>query len=115
MTFTPLPCEPNPCGPYAVCRDLDGLPSCSCKTGYVGVPPYCSPECTINEDCSKDKACVHEKCIDPCIGSCGRNTECRAMNHLAMCSCLSGYNGDPFVGCNEIEKGIFFSHILLTI
>lgn len=105
------PCSPNPCGMYSYCQEVQGSASCSCKPGYFGVPPRCSPECTINEDCSRTKACVREKCVDPCIGSCGINTDCRAYDHLAICSCLPGYKGDPFIGCYVMEKGIL---ILLT-
>lgn len=97
------PCEPNPCGPYSVCQGSGGSHLCNCKPGYIGTPPHCGPECTINEDCPNNKACVREKCIDPCIGSCGANTDCRAMNHLAICTCRSGYRGDPFVSCSVIR------------
>lgn len=93
------PCEPSPCGPFSTCKDVGGSAICSCKSGYIGVPPSCAPECTINEDCPNDKACVREKCSDPCLGSCGSNTNCRAMNHLAICTCLSGYSGNPFTSC----------------
>lgn len=110
-TTITTPCEPNPCGPFATCRDVGGSASCSCKPGYRGVPPQCAPECTINEDCPRDKACVREKCIDPCTGSCGANTECRAMNHLAICTCRIGYRGDPFIGCYEIIKGRYLFQV----
>lgn len=99
------PCEPNPCGPFSVCKNVAESATCSCKLGYVGVPPLCSPECTINEDCPKDKTCNKEKCVNPCLGSCGFNANCRASNHLAICTCLVGYRGDPFVGCYEVQKG----------
>lgn len=100
------PCEPNPCGRFATCNDYGGSAICSCKPGYIGAPPYCAPECTINEDCPSNKACSREKCIDPCIGSCGANTECRAMNHVAICTCLSGYKGNSFIGCS-IYRGMW--------
>lgn len=93
------PCELNPCGPFSICRENAGTATCSCKEGYFGAPPNCGPECTINEDCPNNKACVRERCIDPCLGSCGPNAECRAMNHLAICTCLQGYRGNSFEGC----------------
>lgn len=97
------PCDPNPCGAFASCREAAGSAICSCKEGYFGAPPRCAPECAINEDCPNDKACVRERCVDPCLGSCGSNTECRAMNHLAICTCLRGYRGNSFVGCYQFD------------
>lgn len=103
------PCEPNPCGPFATCRDSAGSAICSCREGYFGAPPRCAPECAINEDCPNDKACVRERCVDPCIGSCGSNTECRPMNHLAICTCLPGHRGNSFVGCYPFDGMYKFS------
>lgn len=106
VNHDPTPCKPNPCGQYSICRDVGGSAVCSCKSGYLGTPPNCAPECTINEDCSHDKTCVREKCVDPCLGSCGSNSQCRAVNHLAICTCIDEYRGDPFVGCYPGIKGI---------
>lgn len=103
------PCETNPCGQYATCKNVEGTAVCSCKQGYRGVPPYCAPECTINEDCSYDKACVREHCEDPCIGSCGVNTNCKAANHLAICTCILGHVGNPFTGCYILSDGNIFN------
>lgn len=96
------PCVPNPCGQYSECREINGLAACSCQPGYVGSPPNCHPECTIDPDCSTDKACLREKCRDPCPGACGYNAECRALSHKPRCFCLQGFTGDPFRGCSQI-------------
>lgn len=93
------PCVPSPCGLYSYCRDNNGYPSCSCQENYIGSPPNCRPECTINEECSKDKACMKQKCQDPCPGSCGVNAYCNVYNHNPVCSCIEGYTGDPFTSC----------------
>jgi hypothetical protein len=98
-SLTINPCNPSPCGPFSTCKEVNNVAICNCNAGYLGAPPNCAPECTINEDCRNDQACVREKCVDPCIGSCGPNTNCRAMNHLAICTCLSGYRGNSFEGC----------------
>lgn len=106
------PCLPSPCGPYSQCQDINGIPSCSCLPQYHGSPPNCRPECTINTDCSNDKACINEKCVDPCPGSCGLNAECRVQGHVSICTCFKGYTGDPFTICNvnrEIGKQIICS------
>lgn len=96
------PCLPSPCGPFSQCRDLNGSPSCSCLPQYFGSPPNCRPECTINSDCTSDKACINERCIDPCPGSCGLNAECRVQTHLSICTCITGYKGDPFTSCSIV-------------
>lgn len=93
------PCIPSPCGPYAECRDIGGSPSCSCNANYIGSPPNCRPECIINPDCSSSKACMREKCRDPCPGSCGVNAQCDVINHTPTCTCPEGYTGDPFTNC----------------
>lgn len=50
------------------------------------------------------------KCRDPCPGTCGQNAECHVVNHLPVCTCLYGYNGDPFKYCSVIvlPQGIYF-------
>lgn len=93
------PCYPSPCGPNADCRNINGHASCSCRLSYFGVPPSCRPECTINSECSSNKACIREKCIDPCPGSCGIDATCNVINHTPICTCVTGYVGDPFSIC----------------
>lgn len=93
------PCVPSPCGLYSYCKDTNGYPSCSCQENYIGSPPNCRPECTINEECSNDKACMRQKCQDPCPGSCGINAYCNVYNHNPVCACIEGYTGDPFTSC----------------
>ncbi|KAG8227100.1 hypothetical protein J437_LFUL007437 [Ladona fulva] len=93
------PCVPSPCGPFSECRDIGGVPSCSCRASYVGSPPNCRPECVISSECASNKACIREKCGDPCPGSCGHNAECAVLNHTPMCTCPVGYTGDPFSNC----------------
>ena len=93
------PCNPPPCGPNSQCRELHGQAVCSCKPEYVGVPPDCRPECVVSSECSKDKACLNQKCIDPCPGTCGLNAQCSVINHSPICTCGVGQSGDPFTRC----------------
>lgn len=37
---------------------------------------------------------------------CGLNAQCQIVNHNPICSCLSGFTGDPFVRC-FIEESKF--------
>ena len=75
------------------------MPSCTCLETYIGAPPNCRPECSISSECPLDKACIREKCVDPCPGSCGFSAVCNVINHTPICSCPDGYTGDPFSSC----------------
>jgi len=94
------PCQPSPCGPNAICRVLNDVPSCSCLPQFIGIPPRCRPECISNSECLSQQACINQKCRDPCPGSCGRNAECRTVSHTPMCICIGDFTGDPFIQCN---------------
>ncbi len=66
----PSPCDPNPCGANAVCRDRGHAASCVCLPGYPKGDPYeaCRPECVTNSDCieygrgRRTYACIQQKC-----------------------------------------------------
>lgn len=109
------PCSPSPCGANAICRVQNNAGSCSCLPEYIGNPyEGCRPECVLNSDCPANKACVRIKCIDPCPGTCGVNTECHVINHLPSCTCLSGFTGDPFQQCNIFtESKSFFNKYIV--
>jgi hypothetical protein len=97
---TITPCIPNPCGTNAQCREQNGAGACSCIDQYIGNPyEGCRPECVLNSDCPSNRACLQNKCQDPCPGTCGQNAECQIVNHLPSCTCFSGYTGDPFRLC----------------
>lgn len=67
------------------------------------MPPNCRPECVISAECAQDKACLNNKCVDPCPGTCGQNARCQVLNHNPICSCSPGFTGDPFLQC-VVEK-----------
>lgn len=61
-----------------------------------------SAECKINSDCPYDKACINEKCLNPCsYGNvqCGTGAQCLIRNHQAECQCPAGTQGNPFISC----------------
>lgn len=68
------PCVPSPCGANAECKARNGVGSCTCLLEYYG-DPYtgCRPECVQNSECDRSKACINNKCKDPCPGVCGVN------------------------------------------
>lgn len=116
------PCEPSPCGPNSICSVISRRPVCSCAVNFIGTPPFCRPECTMNQECPHDKACIQEKCKDPCLHNCGQNAECHVVNHTPFCKCKPGYHGDAFIGCSKIpaskydfinKSRIFFKKCLL--
>ena len=111
------PCIPSPCGANAVCKTRNGAGSCICLPEYYG-DPYtgCRPECVTNSDCDRSKACLNNKCRDPCPGTCGLNAECRVVNHSPSCSCLPGYIGDPITACHLVPHSkhddcVHFLHV----
>lgn len=112
-----FPCYPSPCGANAICKEQNGAGSCICIPEYYGNPyEGCKPECVLNTDCVSSKACIGNKCTDPCSGSCGRNAICQVINHLPVCTCFEGYTGNPFQYCNVIEKRKdFFPSLLCKI
>lgn len=96
------PCQPSPCGPNSQCREINEQAVCSCIPGFIGIPPICRPECTTNQECAGNLACLNQKCLDPCRGSCGRNAKCSVVDHKPICICPSAYTGNPFVSCHQI-------------
>lgn len=104
------PCVPSPCGPFSECKDNGGIASCSCTLNYIGAPPSCRPECSVNTDCLPSMACINEKCRNPCPGSCGLNAHCYVRNHLPICKCDDNYAGDAFTECKYIGMLLFLKY-----
>ena len=99
------PCNPSPCGSNTLCQVLDGGPVCECMNDYIGNPLLaCKPECVLNTECPTTQACINQKCLDPCPGTCGINAECRVAIHRAVCTCIRDYEGDPFRQCYPKSK-----------
>lgn len=97
------PCFPSPCGPNAICKERNNAGSCMCISDHIGNPyEGCRPECSLNSDCPSNKACISNKCKDPCPGTCGHTAECQVINHVPSCTCLPGYTGDAFRYCSLI-------------
>lgn len=94
-------CSSTPCGANAVCRNGQ----CFCLPDYQGDPYFqCRPECVQNTDCPQNRACIKNKCVDPCPGVCGQNAECSTFNHIPICSCPSGMTGNAFSTCNRVQR-----------
>lgn len=107
------PCRYFPCGPNAECQ-RGGI--CTCIPGYEG-DPYsgCRPECILNTDCTRNRACIKKKCLDPCPGTCGQNALCEVLNHIPICKCPENTSGNPFVSCDAVIIGNIFKKIFSPI
>lgn len=101
------PCYPSPCGPNSQCKNIKGQAVCSCLSEYIGSPPNCRPECVTSSECLQDKACIKNKCQDPCPDPCGVNANCKVINHSPICFCKTAYTGDPFTLCTFIQSKYF--------
>lgn len=107
------PCKSSPCGSNSICRERNGAGSCVCVDGFYGDPYVgCRPECVMNSDCDRDKSCFNNKCVDPCSGTCGQNTECKVANHVPSCYCLPGYTGNSLHACVPVPSKISFLSFL---
>ena len=107
------PCSPSPCGENAQCTTRGNAASCKCIRDYFGDPYVaCRPECTTSAECPANKACQNFKCVDPCPGLCGVNAQCRVINHVATCTCNTGYVGDPFRSCQLRPSSEYFDGLV---
>lgn len=93
------PCNPSPCGANAQCNGG----KCTCIAEYQGDPNVgCRPECVLNTDCPHNRACIRNKCIDPCPGTCGINAICEVNNHVPICRCPDQMSGNAFFECRPV-------------
>lgn len=108
------PCQSMQCGPHSQCREINSQAVCSCLPNYIGTPPNCRPECTVNSDCFTRYSCKNNRCVDPCLSNqCGLNARCSVINHNVICACQNGYTGDPLQSCILIKPGKFYFLIYL--
>lgn len=98
------PCNPSPCGTNAQCYNGQ----CTCLGEFRG-DPYtgCRPECLQSSECARDQACIRNKCINPCLGTCALTALCEVVNHIPMCSCPPRMTGNAFVECH-IMRGTYY-------
>ncbi|XP_036344722.1 fibrillin-3-like, partial [Rhagoletis pomonella] len=102
------PCErENACGRNATCSAQSHNAICTCPSNARGDPSIecVYIECSDNEDCANEKACLESKCVDPCTlpNVCGANARCTAQNHIGVCTCETGTTGDAQLGCVALQ------------
>lgn len=100
-------CNPSPCGANAECDEG----KCRCIPEFLG-DPYsgCRPECVQSSDCERDKACINNKCKDPCPGTCAPTATCNVVNHIPMCSCPDRTTGNAFLECRPITRKLYIHY-----
>lgn len=113
------PCNPSPCGSNALCRVENGYAVCECLPEYRGNPyQNCRPECLANSDCPMNRACIRNKCQDPCPGTCGIDALCTVSNHIPICTCPDKFTGDAFTQCTpfigELQASEYLSSSYLS-
>lgn len=95
------------CGQNAECSVNAHEVLCTCPANTRGDPhTLCKiVECTDNNDCSIDLACVENSCVNPCQleHSCGRNADCTVENHVGICACRPETTGNPLLGCVPVQ------------
>lgn len=106
------PCQPSPCGPNSQCKVVNGYSMCSCLSEFIGTPPTCRPECSIDSDCNPNRACSNQKCRDPCPGTCGENAQCHTISHRPHCKCPPGFTGNAFSRCYVQQCKIYLYHFV---
>lgn len=99
-------CDPNPCEPNSVCKQIDGFGrhvECNCLPGYTKNTNYlCSKDrCDSDEECADDQACRNQTCTNPCEGSCGKKAICQTKGHKPACACPPGSAGNALTVCHE--------------
>lgn len=96
----------DPCAREAECFGSNHKANCKCPSGYSGDPfVRCERlECYSHQDCPNDKACLENRCVNPCSPianpPCAHNAECYPQNHAASCVCPENLpEGNPLAYC----------------
>lgn len=75
-----------------------------CPQRQICQQGLCVPGCNNNRDCGDDMICSSKQCVTVCQdSSCGKKAMCLANRHRAVCSCPSGFSGDPEKECKAVE------------
>lgn len=100
--------DDSPCGTKATCYATNHRAVCECPPGFIGNPKISCGivGCRSNSDCPTNRACINDKCENPCTQSnpCDDTAECKVYNHEPVCACPPGYIGNTKTGCKQIEE-----------
>lgn len=98
------PCSTLSCGHGADCIVQAHKAHCICPAGTQGSPMVScvSVVCQYNEDCADHEACdrLNRRCRPVCEqDTCAEQATCLAQNHQPTCTCLNGFQGNPYIEC----------------
>lgn len=97
---------------------IDERGRCTCPTEYgykitpdgrcAIVPIVEQPGCTSDDDCADYEYCQPRTriCVAVCEDRerpCGINALCNGTNHIAICQCITGYEGNPEIQCSKFK------------
>lgn len=62
-------------------------------------------ECKENGDCGAERACIGQRCQDPCSKKvCAESAQCKVIAHHPVCACQEGLSGNPRDECVASES-----------
>jgi hypothetical protein len=86
------------CATAATCSNTIGSFLCTCHQGYIN--HVANVGCSDLDECATNQ---YPKCMT--------NSECRNTIGNYLCVCQVGYNGDPYVGCIDINECIIGMYV----
>lgn len=118
------PCNIKSCGHGAECIVQAHRAHCICPMGTQGSPMIScvSVVCQYNEDCADHEACdrLNRRCRPVCEqDTCAEHATCLAQAHQPTCTCLSGFQGNPYIecigkSCRNINYYVSTTNIILS-
>lgn len=92
----------------AECYGDNHRAACKCRPTFSGDPfSRCEAvECQMDVDCPQDRACLNQRCINPCADTtnppCAPNAICYVRNHATGCRCPDYLPvGNPLAYCER--------------
>src|SRR5699024_5348276 len=75
-----------------------------CPFGLICNFGSCVEGCRSDDHCVPNEACINGQCRSPCElpNACGLHADCSVNAHKAVCSCHSGFIGDPLIECRPL-------------
>ncbi|KAI2804698.1 hypothetical protein BLOT_003686 [Blomia tropicalis] len=92
------------CDRQEIVQTTDCQSDNECPFGLICNFGSCEDGCRTDEHCVSSETCYGGQCRSPCelTNACGLHADCSANAHKAVCSCHSGFIGDPLVECRPL-------------
>lgn len=96
----------TPCDRQEVVQTTDCQSDNDCLFGYMCNFGSCVQGCRKDDQCIPSEACINGDCVNPCelANACGLNADCTTNAHKPVCSCHSGFIGDPQLECRPLQE-----------